>query len=70
MPLGGIGCGSIGRGFKGEFGRFQMIPGMYKWKTIPGDQVCYDCIISQSTVKATNRCQYCMAAMLYGLSWT
>ncbi|XP_067928996.1 non-lysosomal glucosylceramidase-like isoform X1 [Watersipora subatra] len=38
VPLGGIGCGSIGRGFKGEFGRFQMIPGMYKWKTIPTDQ--------------------------------
>lgn len=27
VPLGGIGAGTIGRGFRGEFTRFQMIPG-------------------------------------------
>ena len=37
-PIGGIGCGTIGRGFCGEFCRFQMIPGMYKYHIIQADQ--------------------------------
>ncbi|CAL1530739.1 unnamed protein product [Lymnaea stagnalis] len=37
-PLGGIGSGTIGRGYKGEFCRFQMVPGMYHYHTIDADQ--------------------------------
>lgn len=38
-PIGGIGCGTIGRGFCGEFCRFQMIPGMYKYHIVEANQV-------------------------------
>ncbi|XP_048480737.1 non-lysosomal glucosylceramidase [Plutella xylostella] len=34
-PIGGIGGGTIGRGFKGEFCRFQLIPGIYEYITVP-----------------------------------
>ncbi|XP_053613198.1 non-lysosomal glucosylceramidase isoform X2 [Plodia interpunctella] len=34
-PIGGIGGGTIGRGFKGEFCRFQLFPGIYEYVTIP-----------------------------------
>ncbi|RUS80876.1 hypothetical protein EGW08_011347 [Elysia chlorotica] len=37
-PLGGIGSGSIGRGYKGEFCRFQMVPGMYHYHVIDANQ--------------------------------
>ncbi len=32
-PIGGIGAGSIGRSFTGDFCRFQLIPGMYEHST-------------------------------------
>ena len=38
-PIGGIGCGTIGRGYRGEFCRFQMVPGMYKYHVVEEDQV-------------------------------
>lgn len=38
VPLGGIGSGSIGRGFRGEFCRFQLKPGMYEHETVDADQ--------------------------------
>lgn len=38
VPLGGIGCGTIGRGFAGEFCRFQMKPGLYEYNTVHADQ--------------------------------
>lgn len=38
VPLGGIGAGTIGRGFKGEFCRYQLIPGMYQYKTVDANQ--------------------------------
>uniref|UniRef100_A0A0A9Z3A6 Non-lysosomal glucosylceramidase n=4 Tax=Lygus hesperus TaxID=30085 RepID=A0A0A9Z3A6_LYGHE len=38
VPLGGIGAGSIGRGFKGEFCRFQMDPGNYKYEDVIANQ--------------------------------
>lgn len=38
MPLGGIGGGTIGRGFKGEFCRLQMKPGIYEYDIIDADQ--------------------------------
>ncbi|XP_041983726.1 non-lysosomal glucosylceramidase [Aricia agestis] len=34
-PIGGIGGGTIGRGFKGEFCRFQLNPGLYEYVTVP-----------------------------------
>ena len=33
-PLGGIGAGSIGRAYTGEFARFQLIPGIYEHGTV------------------------------------
>ncbi|XP_046855881.1 non-lysosomal glucosylceramidase-like isoform X2 [Xenia sp. Carnegie-2017] len=38
VPLGGIGCGSIGRGWKGDFNRWQLTPGMYSYDIVPADQ--------------------------------
>ncbi|KAK6617312.1 hypothetical protein RUM44_005643 [Polyplax serrata] len=38
VPLGGIGSGTIGRGFKGEFCRFQLRPGVYQYKIKYGNQ--------------------------------
>lgn len=38
VPLGGIGGGTIGRGFKGEFCRFQMKPGIYEYDIVDADQ--------------------------------
>ncbi|XP_014676714.1 PREDICTED: non-lysosomal glucosylceramidase-like isoform X2 [Priapulus caudatus] len=38
VPIGGIGCGTIGRGWKGEFCRYQLIPGMYRHHTILANQ--------------------------------
>lgn len=38
VPIGGIGSGSIGRGFKGEFCRFQMTPGVYSYNVVHADQ--------------------------------
>lgn len=38
--MGGIGCGSIGRGFRGEFCRFQMLPGLYDYHIVQADSVC------------------------------
>ncbi|KAH9503274.1 Non-lysosomal glucosylceramidase [Bulinus truncatus] len=37
-PIGGIGSGSIGRGYRGEFCRFQMVPGMYNHSVVDADQ--------------------------------
>ena len=37
--MGGIGCGSIGRGWKGEFNRWQLTPGMYNYTYVEANQV-------------------------------
>lgn len=37
-PIGGIGSGTIGRGFSGEFCRFQLRPGMYEYSTVFANQ--------------------------------
>lgn len=39
VPLGGIGCGTIGRGWKGEFNRWQLTPGMYSYNYVEANQV-------------------------------
>lgn len=38
VSLGGIGCGTIGRGFAGEFCRFQMKPGLYEYNIVHANQ--------------------------------
>ena len=38
VPLGGIGSGTIGRGFCGQFTRFQVRPGLYEYTTAAADQ--------------------------------
>jgi len=38
VPCGGMGSGTIGRGFRGEFCRFQMVPGIYEYHSVPADQ--------------------------------
>lgn len=38
-PLGGIGGGTITRGWRGEFCRWQLNPGMYHYKTVIENQV-------------------------------
>ncbi|KAK0095164.1 hypothetical protein PV326_009081 [Microctonus aethiopoides] len=37
-PIGGIGTGTIGRGFNGEFCRYSLIPGIYNYDTILTNQ--------------------------------
>ncbi|XP_053405634.1 non-lysosomal glucosylceramidase-like [Mercenaria mercenaria] len=36
-PIGGIGSGTIGRGYRGEFCRFHMVPGIYDYHTVQAD---------------------------------
>ena len=36
-PIGGIGGGTIGRGYRGEFCRFQLRPGRYEYNTVAAD---------------------------------
>ncbi|EUB58430.1 Non-lysosomal glucosylceramidase [Echinococcus granulosus] len=38
VPLGGIGCGTIGRGYKGEFCRSSLIPGRFNYDVGVADQ--------------------------------
>ncbi|CAF0909888.1 unnamed protein product [Adineta ricciae] len=33
-PIGGLGCGTIGRGFRGEFCRYQLVPGLYEFQVV------------------------------------
>ncbi|NXX79848.1 GBA2 glucosylceramidase, partial [Urocolius indicus] len=44
-PLGGIGGGTISRGWRGEFCRWQLNPGIYHYATVMADQftVCLRC---------------------------
>ena len=37
VPCGGVGSGTIGRSFTGDFTRFQISPGMYNYATVPAD---------------------------------
>lgn len=43
VPLGGIGAGTIGRGWKGDFNRWQLVPGMYTYNTVEVNQVFLVC---------------------------
>ena len=37
-PCGGLGSGTIGRGFRGEFCRWQIVPGQCDYTSVPADQ--------------------------------
>ena len=37
VPIGGIGSGTIGRGWKGDFGRWQLYPGFPSYKKVDAD---------------------------------
>ena len=37
-PCGGLGSGTIGRGFRGEFCRWQVVPGQCDYSSVPADQ--------------------------------
>ncbi len=38
VPLGGLGGGTITRGWRGDFVRWQLRPGMYSYEAVPADQ--------------------------------
>lgn len=38
VPLGGLGCGSIGRGWRGDFSRWQLKPGYIHHRAVHADQ--------------------------------
>lgn len=38
VPIGGIGSGTMGRGFAGEWCRFQMRPGIYEYNVVHANQ--------------------------------
>ncbi|XP_070542370.1 non-lysosomal glucosylceramidase-like isoform X2 [Ptychodera flava] len=38
VPVGGIGCGCINRGWKGDFCRWSLTPGMYTYDIVPANQ--------------------------------
>ncbi|XP_011497450.1 PREDICTED: non-lysosomal glucosylceramidase [Ceratosolen solmsi marchali] len=38
VPIGGLGGGTIGRGFRGEFCRYALLPGLYNYHVIPANQ--------------------------------
>lgn len=40
VPLGGLGSGSIGRGFRGEFRRWSLNPGRYSHQVVQADVFC------------------------------
>ncbi|KAK3872278.1 hypothetical protein Pcinc_022635 [Petrolisthes cinctipes] len=53
VPLGGIGSGTIGRGFRGEFCRYQMVPGIYEYQTVMANQF----IVTIRDPKGNTLCQ-------------
>ncbi|KAJ8681968.1 hypothetical protein QAD02_017760, partial [Eretmocerus hayati] len=38
VPIGGLGGGTIGRGFRGEFCRYALLPGLYSYHTMHANQ--------------------------------
>lgn len=50
VPLGGLGCGTIGRGFKGEFCRYQLVPGLYEFHTVEANTVSFVVVVVRKIV--------------------
>lgn len=44
VPLGGIGAGTITRGWRGDFNRWQLHPGIYERNVVDVNQVSTVCI--------------------------
>ncbi|CAF4727784.1 unnamed protein product [Rotaria sp. Silwood1] len=59
-PIGGVGCGTIGRGFRGEFCRYQLVPGLYEFNTVDANTftVC---------IRRRNTTTYCQVLTPYRL---
>ncbi|CAF2719013.1 unnamed protein product [Rotaria sp. Silwood2] len=59
-PIGGLGCGTIGRGFRGEFCRYQLVPGLYEFNTVDANTftVC---------IRRRNTTTYCQVLTPYRL---
>ena len=47
VPLGGLGGGSVTRGWRGDFTRWQMRPGVYRYGAVPADQFSV-CVIPEA----------------------
>ena len=39
VPIGGVGCGTIGRSFSGDFCRYQLVPGIYEHEVVEANMV-------------------------------
>jgi non-lysosomal glucosylceramidase len=51
VPLGGLGCGTIGRGFKGEFCRYQLVPGLYEFQTVEANTVSLGLFLTKNSYR-------------------
>lgn len=71
VPIGGIGSGSIGRGYRGEFCRFQLRPGRYEYETVEANQfivtikdknkkTLFQSVLSTYLQVAALFCSYCL----------
>ncbi|KAF0760009.1 non-lysosomal glucosylceramidase, partial [Aphis craccivora] len=71
VPLGGIGGGTIGRGFKGEFCRYQIVPGMYEYETVQANQFIINIQNSKNITVYNNvlSCLKCNNKTLYNWKW-
>lgn len=65
VPIGGIGGGTIGRGFAGEFCRFQMRPGMYEYNTVQANQF----IVTIKDENDTTIFQSLLSTYRYVVNW-
>eukprot|EP00794_Sanderia_malayensis_P009762 gene9762-10761_t len=75
VPIGGIGAGTIGRGWKGDFNRWQLHPGIYERNSVDVDQftVCirrknktvYQHVLSPNCPSGTLNCE----KTLQGWKW-
>ncbi|MBN1120542.1 MAG: hypothetical protein JXJ17_05650 [Anaerolineae bacterium] len=56
VPLGGLGGGTITRGWQGDFSRWQMRPGIYQYETVAADQ--FSVYVKQPGKKGTAQVLY------------
>ncbi|CRL08234.1 CLUMA_CG021029, isoform A [Clunio marinus] len=67
-PIGGIGAGTIGRGFAGEFCRYQLRPGIYEYNTLHANQFIVNIkdengsTIFQSVMSTFDRAKSCFSS--------
>ena len=56
VPLGGIGGGSINRGWQGGFCKWQLKPGIYTYDCPPADQVNLDMLVNAIQLVLESSC--------------